>query len=272
MATETNQYISNPFKMVGPSANALGVNISTLFALLGVLLLPVLGFFVATGIGLIGRDAPIALGVAAVIGFASFAAFLILALLAGPAFAIILLAAVDNQKVALKPTLAQARKFIWRALGISVLTALAILGGYLLFVIPGFIFSAWFSLSLYALVKEDLGVMASMKRSRELVRGRVFEVWSVSTLPALVYIVPFLGGLLNVVLSIVLIPAMALRYQLLTSTTAENRPGVHWSNYAIVIGAIIATAALIGWLIFAVATGGLDQGSNELSNPSYYTY
>lgn len=270
MATETTEYISNPFKMVGPSANALGVNIGTLFALIALFFAPIIPFAIAAALGFAARGNAILIGIAATLGIASFAAVLVIALLSAPAFAIILLASVNNQKVSLKTSLVQAKSFVWRALAISILTALAVFGGLLLLVVPAFIFSAWFSLSIYALVKEDLSVTASMKRSRQLVKGRIFEIWSVSMLPTLAYIVPFLGGLLNFVLSIVLIPATAIRYQLLVATKSENRPAVHWSNYVLVIGSIVLLIVLVAVLIATAATG--DNSADSFNSPSYFTY
>jgi hypothetical protein len=267
MAATTTEYLSNPLKMISPGAKALRVNIGTLLALLGIQLLPVLVGGVALLIGSLGRENPIAIAVAVVIGVVAIIAGVIIGLLSAPTLSLILLASVDNQKVALRPTLVRARAFVWRSLGASILTALAVLGGLILFVIPGFIFWAWFSLSSYTLVAEDLRVVASMKRSKELVRGRVWEMWGLSSLPTVASIIPLIGGLINIVLSVVMIPATALRYKQLVTTTPDSRPKVHWSNYALLIGALVA-GLLVG--ILGTNVGGNSDRSD--TNSSMYSY
>lgn len=269
VATTTPQtnYISNPFKMIGPSANALTVNIGTLFALLGLQLAPLVPLIVAIALGFAVRSNPIAIGITMTLGIASVAAIIIIGLLSLPTFTLILLASVNNQKVGLKETLTKARPFIWRSLGLSILLALTFIGGLLLFIVPAFIFGAWFALSIYALVSEDLGAVASMKRSRELVRGRVAEVWALSALPSLGGFIPFIGGILNMILSVMLLPSMALRYVQLTATSPEARPKPHWSNYA-----IVALMVVLAIILVIVAGLGLYTSIRSGMNNATYTY
>ena len=55
--------------------------------------------------------------------------------------------------------------FIW----ISFLMGLIIFSGFILLIIPGIIFSVWFSLSYYVLVWEDLRGFSAIKASKDLV-------------------------------------------------------------------------------------------------------
>lgn len=267
MATAQTTYLSNPFKMVSPSAKALGVNIGTLLALLGVQLLPLLIAGLALLVGGLGRENPVVLAVAVIVGIAAIIAGIAVALISAPTYSLILLASVENRKVALRPTFTEARPYVWRSVGISLLTFLAVVGGLLLFVIPGLIFWAWFSLSSYVLVTENLGAVDSMKRSRELVRGRVWEMWGLAWLPNLASIIPVFGGIVNVVLSIIMVPAMALRYRQLAATSPENRPAVHWSNYALIIGALV-----LGFLVGVLGTNATKNSDSYNSNNSTYSY
>jgi len=62
--------------------------------------------------------------------------------------------------------------YIW----ISVLVTVAILGGTLLLIIPGIIFSIWFSFSLYILILSGSRGTQSLSESRELVKGYFWPV------------------------------------------------------------------------------------------------
>ena len=269
----SSAYISNPFKLLGPSATAMGVNISTLVALLALQLAPWIPLLIAIGVGVAGRSNPILIGIAFTLGLASVAAMIVIGLISIPTFAMILLASVDGQKVGLKETLVKARPYIGRSLGIVILSALAVLGGLILFIVPGIIFAAWFMLAEYVLIKENLGVVASMKRSRQLVKGRVWEILGVMAIPSVASLIPFVGSILNFALSIVLVPAMAIRYNQLITVPAEKRPGVHWSNKVLTIAPIVVFTLIIV-MVAAFAslahTNGIDYQDNNSS--TYYNY
>lgn len=60
---------------------------------------------------------------------------------------------------------------------LMMLTVLIVVGGFILLIIPGIIFMVWFAFSQFALINENLGVIKSLKRSRELVRGKWWDVF-----------------------------------------------------------------------------------------------
>lgn len=66
-----------------------------------------------------------------------------------------------------------------RLAAVDILSALAIALGFVALIVPGFVFLAWFALVAPAVEIERLGVIASFRRSRELVRG---SFWLVSAL------------------------------------------------------------------------------------------
>lgn len=267
-------YISNPFNMIGPSATAMGVNISTLFALLGLQFVPLLPLIFAIALGFAGRSNPVFIGVSLTLGIATVAAMMVIGLISLPTYSLILLASADGQKVALKETLLRAKPYIWRTLGIAVLTVLAVIGGLILFIIPGLIFAAWFILAEYVLLTENLGVVASMKRSKELVKGRTWEIWGVWAIPSVASLVPYLGGLLNMVLGVILMPAMAIRYRQLVTFPVDQRPKVHWSNKVLaLVPVIIMVLVLVGVTVFAtlIGTGKINVNDTNTSS-TYYNY
>jgi len=63
--------------------------------------------------------------------------------------------------------------FFW----ISSFVFAAVLGGTIFFIIPGVIFSVWFLFSACVLVAEGKKGVSAMKRSRQLVKGRWWDVF-----------------------------------------------------------------------------------------------
>ncbi len=65
----------------------------------------------------------------------------------------------------------------WSILLVGLLTGLAVLGGFLLFIVPGFIFLTRFWVGVPALVIEDRRGREALKRSWNLVKGRSWPVF-----------------------------------------------------------------------------------------------
>jgi len=83
---------------------------------------------------------------------------------------------------------------------IGFLTSFIIGGGFMLFIIPGIIFMAWFFFAQFILIKEDVNGMDALLKSREYVRGEWFNValrllliWAASVL---VGAIPLAGPIL----------------------------------------------------------------------------
>lgn len=244
MATAT-PYISNPLEMIKPSARAFRTNIGTLFGLLAVLI----GLWLVAGslstawfIGQFANGFANPFNFMLMLALVAAAAALLAGLWLYPASNLVLLASARNQKITLSDALKNAKPFIWRTLVASILTVLAVIGGLILFIIPGLIFLGWFALSSYAVVSEDLGAVDSMKRSKALVKGRVWELYGLMMLPSATAIVPFIGPIISFVVSILMIPASAIRFVQLVETKPEDRPKVHWINYASIVLAIIGSS------------------------------
>jgi hypothetical protein len=88
--------------------------------------------------------------------------------------------AVAGALVGREPTLGESYRFgvarMWPILLVAVLTGLAVVGGLILFVVPGIIFMVRFSVSVPALVVENARGTAAMSRSWNLVRDRSWPV------------------------------------------------------------------------------------------------
>ena len=73
--------------------------------------------------------------------------------------------AVDS----LKYGLSRLMPLIWT----SILMFLAIMGGFILLIIPGILFALWFSLATHVVVIEGISGTAALGRSKQLVRGNL---------------------------------------------------------------------------------------------------
>jgi hypothetical protein len=92
----------------------------------------------------------------------------------------------------------EAYRFAWPKLvtlvGAAILVALTGLG-YLFCLVPGVIFSVWFSMTTPAIITEDLKAVQGMSRSKALAKGNLGKVLSVLFLVVLlgiVIVIPFM--------------------------------------------------------------------------------
>jgi hypothetical protein len=90
----------------------------------------------------------------------------------------------------IKQLLGDARGRLWRLIGAAFVYAFGIIGGLLLFVVPGLIVVARWSLMPAVVMLEGKGVGDARRRSRELVRGHTFAVFMCLLLSGLVVAAP----------------------------------------------------------------------------------
>ena len=106
-----------------------------------------------------------------------------------------------NEQFGVKSAFRQAwpklASFAW----VSVLTGLCILGGMLLLVVPGIIFSVWLAFSAYVFIDEGLKGRQALKRSKQLVKGRAGKIlWRLLFLGLFYLLVILLLSLLSAIL------------------------------------------------------------------------
>ena len=164
-----------------------------------------------------------------------------------------------------------AFKKLWPALGATVLIFLAVVGGLILFIVPGIIFAAWFSLTFFVMFDENLGAVESMKRSKSLVKEHVFEVIGAYLAGGLISGASLGGGagLLSPILSIA---PMAGRYEQLKALKASDapKPELHWMNILVtgVYGLFVAAVVLFYSLIIGLSV--LTGTKTDLSDPDSF--
>jgi len=118
-----------------------------------------------------------------------------------------------------KPTLnsvwQEARPRVVDVFFATILSGLVILGGFLLFIIPGFFMIRRYYLVSYFVIDKKLGAREAMKQcSAKSIKasGYVWGVLGVTLLLSLAGFIPFIGGLISMVLGIIYSVAPALRY------------------------------------------------------------
>lgn len=66
--------------------------------------------------------------------------------------------------------------YFWSYLWVGLLVSLAVLAGFLLFIIPGIIFAVWFMFAYYALLFEEKRGVEALKTSKRYVKGHWWGV------------------------------------------------------------------------------------------------
>ena len=108
--------------------------------------------------------------------------------------------AVACEDLGIRGALARGWTALWPFMWLISLVGYVIPGGFLLFIVPGLIFSVWFAFSQFVFVSEGRKGMDCLLRSKEYVRGiwfevflRLFLVWLASFV---ISSVPLLGPIL----------------------------------------------------------------------------
>ena len=107
-----------------------------------------------------------------------------------------------SDPVSPKEAFHETRNIILSSWWINILIVVISLGGYVLFIIPGILFSYWFSLSVFVLVVEGIKGMDALMQSRQYAKGHVLSLlWRTFAL-----------GLLNLAIGIAAfaVPAIVL--------------------------------------------------------------
>ena len=176
------------------------LKISVLLQLVG--LIPIIAMVVLVGGGIFASDAleSTALLVIAIIILVPLLAVMIL-LTTSVQIAQIMLFDMPVEELGIKSLLKKAYPKFWRFMGLSILTSLIIMGGFVLFVIPGIILMVYISFGAYFAMLDDKKAMESIRLSREYVRGYWWAVFGRAILLILVIIVFYIIiGILSAIL------------------------------------------------------------------------
>lgn len=93
------------------------------------------------------------------------------------------LARADGKKMSIKEVYTIRGDILWRLVGTGILLGLAVLLGFILFIIPGIILLIWLLPTIvlvpYVVVEEKLGAIDSIKRAHKLREGHASKVWGI---------------------------------------------------------------------------------------------
>jgi len=105
---------------------------------------------------------------------------------------------LDKSKFSYKEIVTAGRGFFLKFLGFSIVAGLFLLGLFLLLIIPGIIFGVYWMFAVYVLYYEKKGILASLKRSREIVKGKWWRTFGYAILFSLIMLlVSWAGGLIT---------------------------------------------------------------------------
>src|SRR4030095_15211685 len=153
----TTTELPSAFSLFRPSYSALMTNIWTFLGLLGI---PLASLMLAGLIGGVANNATAATNT----GLSVFALVIVFsavvfAIIAAPSMMYVQLKSVRQEVVSIGEALRIGAKYFWRFWGLSLLVGLIILGGFLLFIIPGFFMLRRYILAPYYLYDKNLGIL-----------------------------------------------------------------------------------------------------------------
>jgi len=156
----------------------------------------------------------IAIALFILLGLVLIAALFVFQFLAQATVVWAIISADRNKKVEFKKIWQEIFKKIKSIILVNVLVALAVLGGYILLIIPGLIFGVWFSLSMFLLLIEGKTGREALRASKNLISGYfwplTFRIVVFTLIVSLVSIaiaaIPFVGSLANMAITLFVLP------------------------------------------------------------------
>lgn len=104
---------------------------------------------------------------------------------------------------------------------VGFVTGLIVLGGFILLIIPGFIFAIWYQFAYLIQITSDekLTVSKALSESKSLVVGRFWRTWYLALAPSVIFglIIGLIGGVIGAI-----IPGSTTDYTNLAGYAAEN--------------------------------------------------
>lgn len=204
--------LPSAFTLFKPSMKALVLNVEAfvfqLGTVIGLALLATLLLAIAAG-----SDSSVMLVVSILFILLTIAAGIVL----NATLALTILRSAQGKKISFDEAIRQGLPFVWRMLGLTLLTGLIIVAGLILLIVPGVFAFQRLLLAPYFLIDKNIGVIESIKRSaraanRQPTAGAVWGLVGVIILIGLSQVLPFVGGAIYMIISILFLCAPAVRY------------------------------------------------------------
>lgn len=123
-----------------------------------------------------------------------------------------------NQPVSVVGSVREGLRRLLPLIGTTILMTLAVLGGFLLLIVPGVLFALWFGLAQQVVVLEELSGTRALGRSKRLIRNRMGTFLLVILVMIVITVVSALGSKL--------IPQPHL--QLIVTTILQDVTNMFW--------------------------------------------
>lgn len=121
-----------------------------------------------------------------------FFGIVIVSAIIGVLMGIALILAIANPEMySVRSAYASAKPFFFRYIGLSIVSSLLILLGFLLFIIPGIIVAVWFTFVYFILVLDGKSIIESLKTSKSLVKGNWWGIFGRLIVVGLVAIIAY---------------------------------------------------------------------------------
>lgn len=239
-ANQEMNFIPNPLALIMPSWRALWCNVKAWLIMLAIVAVPAL----LAGLMLYGLKGEMALmGPIAVAGIAILSLFFIRLL---PMAIALELSGAKGQKLSFRESYEATKGKTLRMFILLFYVGVITLLGMILLIIPGVLIATWYAMAPYAMIEENLGIKDSLNRSKDLAKGRFFDIAGVvffTSAVSILGLIPAVGFVPVIVLTIMYLAAPAIRY-LQTKAykdAGKELPPVHWLNYLILILGIIGS-------------------------------
>ena len=134
-----------------------------------------------------------------------------------------------------KSAIKESWPFYWKYAGLSIVTVLALIGLFLLLVVPGIIFSVYWIAASIILVYEKKGIIESLKTSKQLVKRRWWKVFG--------YIILF--GLIIGAIAIIISATSNL-----VSVPSSNSGIIIYGIVKIILSMLLTVAGTLLWISF----------------------
>jgi hypothetical protein len=265
-------YESNPFKLFGPSWNAIKLVIWPLIlvyvSIAVASALPVLGVTTLAGFERHGYSASSAMIGLAIIGILMLAVIWYFFRALGASVALVL-AGAKGEKIGFGESFRRAKGKGFKLFLFSVIFGFAVTFGLLLLIVPGMIVLSWYIMTPYVMFEENLGVFAAMSRSKQLSSGRFWDVFGVigaSSVLGIPSLIPVLGAIVSFILGVAYSAAPALRYLSLKEYKDQGKPfpAVSKANYVLPI--VWAVTIVLSFVL--VSMSALNERSSGTLNTS----
>lgn len=175
-----------------------------------------------------------------------------------------MLAIVVDEETGIIEAFQRGWEYLWPLTWVITILSGILMTGFAFGILPGFVFLAWFSFSVFILFEEDHLGMETLLISREYVRGfgwnifgKMVVIWFISAIASLI---PFLGQILSILVAPFFMLYLLNMYRDLKEIkgTVEIEDGktsmIFWWVVTI-IGLLLPVVALLGLLFFLFAGG-----------------